>query len=248
MTVPPAEPGASSSAEQVVAGLAKLSLVMRHEAWKASGRRGLTPTQSQILAVIAGSREPVGIKAVAEQLAVTAGTVSEAVTTLTDKGLVEKRTDPSDGRALVLVLTRAGRREAAKAAQWPEALRRAVEELPMAEQGGLLRGLAGMVRWLQAQGAVPTARMCVECRYFRPNAYPGSERAHHCQFIDAPIGDADLRLDCDDMETAPPQVRTRLWALLVEGRPLDEALAADYATSDPRSSIGTRGPKENRHD
>ena len=214
-----------------MAGLAKLSLVMRHEAWKASGQRGLTPTQSQILAVIAGSRHPLGITSIAEQLAVTMGTASEAVSTLADKGLVEKLPDPADGRAIVVHLTRSGRREASKAEQWPDTMRSAVESLPAREQSALLRGLVGMVRSLQLQGSIPTSRMCVECRFFRPNEHAGTERPHHCQFINAPIADVDLRLDCDDMEPAPPTDRERLWTLLVEGRRLDHAPAARDRTN-----------------
>lgn len=220
-----------TASERIMAGLAKLALVMRHEAWKASGQRGLTPTQSQILAVVAGSRQPLGIKAIAEQLAVTMGTVSEAVSTLAEKELVEKRPDPEDGRAIVVHLTRAGRRDASKAEQWPDTIRSAAESLPPTEQSALLRGLVGMVRSLQLQGSVPTSRMCVECRFFRPNEHAGTEKPHHCQFIDAPIADADLRLDCDDMEPAPPSDRERLWTLLVEGRRLEHAAAAQDPTT-----------------
>lgn len=211
--VPSNPPSSShpSTVERILAGLAKLSLVMRHEAWRASGKRGLTPTQSQILCAIAGSRAPVGVTWVANQLKVTMGTASEAVKALAEKGLVEKTTDAQDGRAVALRLTRAGRREAARAGQWPDSMRKAVVSLPEDDRAALLRGLIGMVRFLQEQGAVSTARMCVQCRYFRPNAHRGAARPHHCQFIDAPIADADLRLDCDEMEPAPVELRSRLW-------------------------------------
>jgi len=201
-----------STVERILAGLAKLSLVMRHEAWRASGERGLTPTQSRILSTVAGSREPIGIKSVAQQLAVTMGTASEAVSPLVDKGLIEKRPDERDGRAVVLCLTRAGRREASRANQWPDMMLEAVESLPEPDQAALLRGLIGMVHSLQEHGAVPTARMCVQCRYFRPNAHAGTDKPHRCMFIDAPIADADLRLDCDEMEPAPAELRSQLWS------------------------------------
>jgi len=207
-----------STVERILAGLAKLSLVMRHEAWRVSGERGLTPTQSQILSAVAGSRGPIGIKSVAQQLAVTMGTASEAVSALVDKGFIEKRADERDGRAVVLRLTRAGRREAARARQWPDTMLEAVQSLPEPDQAALLRGLIGMVRFLQEQGAVPTARMCVRCRYFRPNAHAGTDKPHHCMFIDAPIADADLRLDCDEMEPAPAELLPQLWSDFIGSR------------------------------
>jgi DNA-binding MarR family transcriptional regulator len=207
-----------SAAERIMAGLAKLSLVMRHEAWRASGERGLTPTQSQILATLDAAREPLGIKLLSQQMALTMGTTSEAVSSLVEKGLVRKDASPADGRAIVLTLSAKGRREAAAAAQWPDSMLSAIEVLPDEERAALLRGLIGMVRALQEQGAVSTTRMCLCCRFFEPNAYAGEPKPHHCKFLDAPIADIDLRLDCDEMEAAAVEDRPRLWEVFINGQ------------------------------
>ena len=218
----------TTPAQRVVAGLSKVALVFRHAQWAASGERGLTPTQAQILAVVAGNREPrgVGVKAVAAQIAVTMGTASEAVGALVEKGLLRKEPDQSDGRAVVLTPTARGKREAARTTEWPGAIVEAVDAMPESERATLLRGLVGMVRTMQERGMVPTARMCVECRYFRPNEHPGTPKPHHCQYIGAPIGDADLRLDCAEMEPtgndAHTPTRARLWEVFVNGQPLDQ--------------------------
>lgn len=235
VTLPTTPGSAPSTSRHIMAGLAKLSLVMRHEAWRASGRRGLTPTQSQILTMIAGSREPLGIKSIAEHLAVTMGTASEAVSSLVEKGLARKEARADDGRAVFVALTAKGKREASKAAEWPESMLGAIKSLPDQEQAGLLRGLIGMVRSLQEQGAVPTARMCVGCRYFRPNEYPGQSKPHHCRFIDAPIADADLRLDCEEMEPVEAVDRARLWRVFIEGEPFTQDQTGQW-----------RSPKESR--
>ncbi|MCA9233455.1 MAG: winged helix-turn-helix transcriptional regulator, partial [Planctomycetales bacterium] len=105
--------GAADSAAQVAAGLAKLALVFRHEAWQATGEHGLSPTQAQILAVVAGASQPIGLSAVADQLAITAGTASAAVSTLVGKGLVVKQRAADDGREIRLKLTAKGKRLAA---------------------------------------------------------------------------------------------------------------------------------------
>ena len=226
---PPTSPvDAPTAAQRVVAGLSKVALVFRHAQWAASGERGLTPTQAQILAVVAGNREPrgVGVKAVAARMAVTMGTGSEAVGALVEKGLLRKEADEADGRAVVLTLTARGKREATRASEWPGAIVEAVDAMPERERATLLRGLVGMVRTMQERGMVPTARMCVECQFFRPNEYPGEAKPHHCQYIGAPIGDADLRLDCAEMEPtgadADTPTRARLWEVFVNGQPLDQ--------------------------
>lgn len=210
-----------SMSDRVLTGLAKLSLVMRHESWQSAGRRGLTPTQTQILSILAGSPEPIGLKEVSRQMAITMGTASEATAALVAKGLVRKAQSKSDGRAIVLALTKRGTTEAATAAEWPASLVKAIDALPEPERTAMLRGLVGMIRTLQDQGAVPTARMCVGCMYFRPNEYPGRPKSHHCLFLDAPIGDSDLRIDCGEMRPVAAALRPRLWSVFVSGRPLD---------------------------
>ncbi len=218
----------TTTARRVVAGLSKVALVFRHAQWAASGERGLTPTQAQILAIVAGNCESrgVGVKAVAARMAVTMATASEAVGALVEKGLLRKEPDEADGRAVVLTLTARGGREAARATEWPDAIVEAAEAMPEGERAVLLRGLVGMVRTMQERGMVPAARMCVECRFFRPNEYPGEAKSHHCLFIGAPIGDADLRLECAEMEPtgagANTPTRARLWEVFVNGQPLDQ--------------------------
>ncbi len=210
-----------STAEKILAGFAKISLVMRHESWRSAGERGLTPTQAQILSLLASTPEPLGLTQVASRMAVSLGTASEAISTLVGKGLVRKVRAADDARAIVLNLTSAGTREALRAGEWPSPMIEAVEALPEHERAALLRGLIGMIREMQVLGSIPTARMCVGCTYFRPNEYPGTPKPHHCQLIDAPIADSDLRIDCTEMEPVAEEVRPKLWSVFVNGTPLD---------------------------
>lgn len=210
-----------STADKILAGLAKIALVMRHESWRSAGERGLTPTQAQILSLLASTPVSLGLTEVSVRMAVSLGTASEALSALVGKGLVRKTRSGDDARAIVLTLTRAGTREAAKAGEWPSSMIQAVDALPEQERAALLRGLIGMIREMQARGSIPTARMCVGCTYFRPNEYPGQAKAHHCMLIEAPIADSDLRIDCAEMEPAAEEVRPKLWSVFVNGQPLD---------------------------
>ncbi len=207
----------SNPGKQAAAGLIKLSLVLRHQAWQDSGQRGLTPTQSQILDLIAALGSGVTVSAVAQHLSVTKGSASVAVSALEKKDLIRKEADSIDGRVIHLILTRSGRREAQRSTQRPEVISQAIDTLPDAERGGLLRGLIGVIRSLQDQGNIPTSRMCAECRFFRPNLHPGQKKPHHCNFIDAAIADVDLRIDCAEMEPADPDLRPQLMEALFSG-------------------------------
>lgn len=217
MTSPHASGSLVPDPRHVVHGLAKIGLALRHRTWRAAGERGLTPTQGQVLAFLR-YRAPGGARLgeVAEALAVSAPTASDAVAALATKRLVRKERTGCDGRAVRIVLTPRGRREAERAAAWPDFLSAAVETLPRGERAVFLRGLVRIVRELQERGEVPVSRMCTTCRYFRPNVHADAARPHHCAFVDAPFGDGALRLDCDDHEPADAGLASENWALFVK--------------------------------
>jgi DNA-binding MarR family transcriptional regulator len=205
--LPPDEP----LDRRVTTGLAKIGIALKQQAWAEAGGRGLTPTQGQVLALLRANPGGLRLRALAEQLGVTAATTSDSVTALHRKGLVTKEPTVGDGRGVVVLLTQGGRREAAAAAAWPDFLLEAVGELSTAEQAAFLRALVAMIRTLQEKGRIPVARMCVSCRFFRPYQHDDPARPHHCAFVDAPFGDGALRLDCPDYRAAPADQAADAW-------------------------------------
>jgi DNA-binding MarR family transcriptional regulator len=204
--------------QRVATGLAKIGLALKHRAWQEAGPRGLNPTQGQILALLATApASGLSLTALAEQLAVRLPTASDAVRSLEQKGLVQKDRDPTDGRVIRITLTPAGKAEAERVAGWPDFLAAAIASLTVAEQTAFLRALIKMIRTLQERGEIPISRMCVDCRYFRPTVHAGSERPHHCAFVDAPLGDSGLRLDCADHQPAPPAQARLAWLAFIDG-------------------------------
>jgi len=190
---------------KIAIAFSKISTVLRTEAWKGAWASGLTPTQGQILVHLlqeGGRASTPGD--IAEALAVTPPTVSDALHALEEKGLITKRPNPADARSLRVALTRKGAKEAKAALQWPDLAAEVAGVLTPHEEAVLIRGLLKMIRELQVRGRIPVQRMCVDCRFFRPFAHPElPETPHHCAFVDAPFGDRDLRLGCPDHEELP---------------------------------------------
>lgn len=193
---------ADGTAARVVTALNKLAMAMRTTARRRSGDHGLHPTQAQILTLLAARRGGLRLGELATELGITSATTSDSVTALERKRLVRRRRSLDDARAVRVVLTAAGQRQAATISEWPDAMLHAVDDLAPWEQADLLRVLLKMIRSLQDRHAIPAARMCVTCRYFAANAHPGAARPHHCNFVDAPFGDHELRVDCIDHEAA----------------------------------------------
>lgn len=211
MSRPPLAPLDSAPLDRRVAtGLHKLGLALKHQTWSQASEHGLSPTQGQILAVLAADGA-LSTSEVAARLGIGLPTVSEAVTTLATKRLVRRTPDRRHPRARLLRLTAAGARLSARTRAWPEFLTQAVGSLGDAEQATLLSALMKMIRTLQVQGQIPISRMCVTCTHFRPHVR-GGDTPHQCAFVDAPMGAAHLRLDCADHVPAPEEHQRISWA------------------------------------
>lgn len=198
-------------AQRVTSGLAKIGLVLRSRAWKGAGPAGVTPTQAQALELLrAGRPDGMRLGALAGLLGVSTPTASNAVNSLVAKDLVAKD-QGSDKRSLALKLTPQGEAMADRTAEWPSFLAQAVDGLEPAEQAMFLRCLVKLIRNLQENGDIPPQRMCVTCRYFRPNVHADVLNPHHCAYVDAAFGDRHLRLNCAEQEDAPPEQQEAAW-------------------------------------
>ena len=143
-------------------------------------------------------------------------TASVAIAALVAKGLLTKVPDARDRRAASLKLTRQGEVAARVATQWPDFLVAAMSELEEAERKLFLRILIKLIRRLQTESHIVPQRLCVTCVHFHPNAHPNNPAgAHHCAFVDAPLGELDLRLDCGDHRGAPQDVANAAWSSLL---------------------------------
>jgi DNA-binding MarR family transcriptional regulator len=187
---------------RVSMALERIALAVRSQSWQRARARGLTPTQAQVLVLLGGEKGGRRLGAVAAALGVTPATASDAIRSLEEKRLVRRVRSVDDARALCLTLTPAGRREARRAADFGEFLAEAAARLSPAEQAALYRGALDLIRGLQEKRQIPVSRMCLDCRFFRPNAHDDLARPHHCAFVDAPFGDAHLRIDCADHRPA----------------------------------------------
>src|ERR1700743_1628080 len=132
-------------ADRITAGLLRLNTAMRNRAWNWAEGAGLTPTQGEILVLLAQRKAALRLNDIARETALTAATTSDAVSTLEEKGLVEKRRAVDDRRALAVKLTARGRTAAKRAAQWPGFVSGALVSLRDEEQVALYSGLFKLI-------------------------------------------------------------------------------------------------------
>lgn len=198
----------SDAIDQGYAGLSRIAAYLRQQQWQLGEQLGLTPTQMAILTLI-DRRGPLRVAALSVQLGATQATISDAVSALVSKGAVERNKDPADGRATLVTLTAAGNRLAEDITGCDHDLGAVLAALAPRDRGDLNRVLMKIVHGLQGAGAIAPQRLCATCRFFRPHEHDDAATPHHCDFVNAAFGEAQLRLDCDDHEAADPEPARR---------------------------------------
>lgn len=83
-------------------------MAMRSDDWQSSRAAGVNPAQFAILALLEGCPEGMGVKEIAAGVLVSQPSATDSIAALERKGLVEKRPDPADLRALRILCTPAG--------------------------------------------------------------------------------------------------------------------------------------------
>ncbi|MCG8408307.1 MAG: MarR family winged helix-turn-helix transcriptional regulator [Phycisphaerales bacterium] len=202
----PLEKTDSPLVEKLGHAMNRIHVAMRADSWDAFGANDLNPTQGQIALLLGRRSSGLRLSEIADELAVSSPTVSDSVAALVEKGLVKKDKAKDDGRAVAVRLTAAGKRMIKRLDLIGGTIGSVISRLPHSEQVQLYKTLIRMVRELQLDGRIPISRMCVTCRYFRPNAHKDPKRPHHCEFVNVAFGDRTIRVDCPDHEPAEEHI------------------------------------------
>lgn len=186
---------------KIVASLERLGRVFRLLLQDAAQERGLSPLQANILVHLLYHESHLRrVGRLAGEFGMRAATISDAVASLEEKGLLSREACPEDGRVATLALTAAGERVAEELSGWAEEVKEHLGSLEPGEKEVVMRSLMDLIASLQKADVIGLSRMCVTCRFFRPGTHPGSTSPHHCALLDAPLAGSDLRVDCPEHE------------------------------------------------
>lgn len=191
---------------KIVAALERVAQSLRVLLWHEAREHDLTPLQLQVLVYLLGhDGEQAWASHLAREFGVTRATISESIAALLEKGMLERSQGRGRrGRALFLQLTPLGVQVASKAARWGEAVQRSLADLSREERTAVLLFLMRLIAALQRAGIVTVARMCITCRFFRPDHDPAGPQPHYCDLLRQPLAPEALRVDCPEHSPLAP--------------------------------------------
>ncbi|GEM_PF-70882 len=186
---------------KIAVGLERIAEGLKAVIWNETKQSGLSPIQIQFLIALQFEMKTEWtIGDLAERFGLTPATVSDAVTSLEEKGLVQRKKKGGDRRTVYLHLTPSGRRAARKLGGWANILQDSLAGMSPEEKTVMLKGVLSVLRSFRTSGVVSTVQMCTTCKFFRSNTYRNSRGPHHCALLDVPLSEADLRVDCPEHE------------------------------------------------
>ncbi|MFZ1692997.1 MAG: MarR family winged helix-turn-helix transcriptional regulator [Flavobacteriales bacterium] len=183
---------------RIVAALERLSEVVRNLAWDAGSAAGLSPLHVQLLAFLHGHGESdVHAVELTAWFHLSKATVSVALRTLEEKGLLRMRKAAGDARAKVIALTTKGRAEAAKCAAHLDPLHALLRDLSHDQRDRLYASLFALTVEARRAGLVRVERMCVTCAHYGTRA-----GKPFCALLNKRLLPQEHRMDCPEHKAA----------------------------------------------
>ncbi len=181
---------------KLVVALERISEAFRVMLWQQSKAQGLSPIQIQILIFCRFHHQAMcKVGYLASEFNMTKATISDSVKVLEKKGLIDKEPEPEDSRSYLIKITAEGERLLRKVAPFANEMVTAVQGLSSLEKVNMFSGLLRVIHHLHEKGIISIQRMCQTCRY-----YERSMQGPYCNFLEQPLRDKDLRIDCPEYE------------------------------------------------
>lgn len=180
--------------QKIIVAFERISQAIRTMAWNSGKQQQLNPIQSQLLIFLL--RHPNtnnSITSLAREFGVSKASLSETVSTLEKRDLVDKIVTGSDLRNFSIRLMPEGIQAAAEAAQYTNTLTVALGNLPASGKEMLFDALGSLIFELHKSGVVSVQRMCLSCNYHEMR-----NDGHFCRLLEKQLAVAALQVDCAD--------------------------------------------------
>lgn len=185
----------------IVVALERMTQAFRTLIWDYAKQKRLSPIQIQFLIFIAAHPENQSfVTEIAREFSLTAPTVSDAIKSMEQKGLVKKTASPQDKRRFYLRLTPAGKNITRNLVGWQNPMIEHLEQFPIQTKKVVMLFLLELVESLKRDNVIGEAKTCLSCKYFQKNVHGKKAYSHQCLLRDVAMSDLHLRLDCPNYE------------------------------------------------
>lgn len=181
---------------KIVVALERISQAFRVLLWEDGKEAGLSPIQIQLLIFIRHHNEEKSkVSYLAKEFNLTKPTISDAVKSLEQKGLITKKPEPNDTRSYSIHLTSKGKSFAASSSHFSHKIQQPIDKLSNEDKENMLFNLLEIIRHLNNSGVISIQRMCYTCRFHTMQG-----QSHYCNLLQSKLNPKDIRVDCAEHE------------------------------------------------
>jgi len=183
---------------KIVAGLERLSQVFRILLWEKSKEHSLSPIQIQLMIFIQHhSQDKSTISYLAQEFNFTKPTISDAIKVLEQKQFIKKITDSTDTRSYTIQLTAKGKKIVSETENFANPLTDIIKKSTPADKLVLWDNITNLITQLNKLEVISIQRTCFNCKH-----YSIKGKTHFCNLLDQKLQTQDIRIDCEEFETA----------------------------------------------
>lgn len=178
---------------RLLLSLQRLGDMLKAMQWEQARLLGITPLQLQIL--LFSGHHPAAVNKVAyiaTELQLSRPTISDAVSALVAKGLLQMEEDKRDRRSFSLLPTPTGKALLEQAEDYSADVSRILDKRPLSEKEGLYQAVYTLIAGLTDNEKGGVQRMCYTCAHYEGNR----RRQHGCRFLNKRLNASELQLDC----------------------------------------------------
>ncbi|PCJ65346.1 MAG: MarR family transcriptional regulator [Bacteroidetes bacterium] len=181
---------------KIVAGLERVSEVFKALLWQKAKVVGLSPIQIQILIFIAYHKPDLcNVSHLAKEFNITKPTVSDAIKTLDNKGMIQKDFSSSDNRSYTILLSPLGLETVALTDDFSNPLKKQVDGFSQLELESLSLTLNELIYKLNQSGILSVQRTCFGCTFYQKDG-----TKNYCNLLKQELLNHEIRLDCAEYE------------------------------------------------
>ena len=181
---------------KIVAGLERLSHVVRIFLWEKAKLYSLSPIQIQLMIFIQHhAPDKCTISYLAQEFHFTKPTISDAVKVLEQKKLVKKIADKNDSRSYSIQLTAAGKKIVLETEDFPNPLAEIISNATPGDKLVLWNNITNLIIKLNQLQVISIQRTCFNCKHYSTKGNAG-----YCNLLGQKLQPQDIRMDCNEFE------------------------------------------------
>jgi DNA-binding MarR family transcriptional regulator len=184
---------------KIIVALERLSEAFRVLLWEQANKLKISPIQIQVLVFIQyHPTDKCKVSFLAQEFNMSKPTISDAVKTLEQKGLLRRESDLNDSRSHTLHLTEKGQTVATRASYFAQPMLMGLEGFSREEKGVMLGQLLDMIERLQNAEVISVQRMCLNCQH-----HEQKNGQHYCHLMRKALLNHELQVDCREFVLNP---------------------------------------------